>query len=380
MSRLKRTFFSLLMLVMLLVVLVAGLEGALWLFAPMQQHEWLESVPDGHVLYRMEPLQKLDNARGNIVRINKHGFRGPDYEFQRPPGTLRIEVFGGSCAFEYFSSSDDKTWPGALEKKLRERLNMPVEVLNLALPGFNNFVGKINYLCHGRAFQPNVVIVYETYNDMGNRKFRDLETTPYRPMSSTTNRPLWMRIARMTQIGRRARVMYFTLTKRSMEGAYVMTDEKKEPDLAKPVHPNAFAWYRRNLEDFALLTRSDNVLCVLCSQAFLGSRESIQKPEIRNALEFAKDRCGMTLELLVETYERFNEIMKEVARQYDCIFFDGYNAVPHDLDHIRDSVHFFDAGSEILAEQLARTLLQDDRFMAVVRRVRAEAVEPRPSS
>lgn len=376
-TRLTRLVYALSMLIGVPLLCILLLEGALWVFAPVKFHEWLAAIPDGHILGRLEPFQVVDNARGNQVRINKDGFRGPDYAYAKPPGTLRLEVFGGSCAFEYFSSSDEKTWPGALEKKLRERLQMPVEVINLALPGLDNFVGKINYLCNGRAFHPDVVIVYEAFNDMGNRRFRDLETVPYRHMGSTSNRPLWMRIARMTQIGRRGRVVYFTLAGRSMEGAYVKTDEKKEPDLAKPVHPNAFAWFRKNLEDFALLTRSDDVLLVLGSQAFIADRKNIKDPEIREALAYAPDRCGMTLELLVDTYERFIEIEKDVAEKNNAIFFDGYNAVPHDLKHIRDNVHFFDLGSEVLAEALAQRLLGDPRFQKLVARVRAEA---KPSS
>lgn len=367
-----RIVYALSMLVGIPLLCIALLEAGLWLFAPVKYHEWLAPVPDGHILGRMEPYQVVDNARGNLVRINKYGFRGPDYTFEKRPGVLRIEVFGGSSAFEYFSSSDEKTWPGALEKKLKERLNMEVEVINLALPGFTNFIGKINYLCNGRAFKPDVVITYETYNDMGGRKFRDLEKVPYRPMGSTTNRSWWMRLARMSQIGRRGRVVYFTMTNRSMEGAYVVTDEKKEPEIARPIHPKAWAWYRQNLNDFALLTKSDEVLCVLCSQGFLGTRENIKDPKIQDALKFGIDRTGMTLEIMVEAYEKSCEILRDIAEQNGCVFFDGYRSVPHDLEHIRDAVHLFDKGSEALAEAMATAFLKEPRFMSVVERVRAE--------
>jgi len=370
--RRRRIVFGLTALFGVGLFLLGALEAALWLFAPLSFHEWLVWIPDGNILGRLQPNQTADNAGGNQVHINKYGFRGPDYTYRKAPGTLRIAVFGGSSAFEFLSSSDEKTWPGAVEKKLRDRLHMPVEVINLALPGMDNFQAKINYLCNGRAFKPDVAIFYEAVNDLGGRRFRKLDSVPFTQMGPVQNRPLWMDLARKTQIGRRARIIYFNLIGRSMEGLYVHTDEKKEPIIGQPIHPDAWAWYRRNLEDEATFTRTDGVLCVLCSQAMLGSRESIKKPEIQKALEFSPDRCGMTLEILVDVYEHMCEVARDVANKYDCIFFDGYHAVPHDLDHIRDSVHFFDKGSEALAQAMTEHLLTEPRFMAVVERVRRE--------
>lgn len=71
---------------------------------------------------------------------------------------------------------------------------MPVEVINPALAGISSFDSKINTLCFGRAFEPDAIIVYHAWNDMG--RLRRLESTPFPPARSPRNRPLWMRIAR----------------------------------------------------------------------------------------------------------------------------------------------------------------------------------------
>lgn len=373
----KKIVFALALLLGVTFICAGLLEAGLWLLAPLEYHEWLVWVPDGNILGRYKPGQVADNASGHHVRINKYGFRGPDYEYNKSPGTLRIAVFGGSAAFDFMSSSDEKTWPGAVELKLRQRLKMPVEVMNLALPGMDNFQAKINYLCNGRAFKPDVAIFYEGVNDLGNRRFRSLETIPYLQMGSVSNRPLWMEWARKTQIGRRGRVLYFGLTGRSIEGAYVHTDAAREPAIARPIHQKAWDWYRRNLEDQARFTSADGVLCVLCSQAMLASNESLRLPEIRKTLEFAPDRCGVTLEMLVDIWGRMCRIGQEVADKYDCIYVDGYHAVPHDLNHLRDGVHLFDQGSEVLAEAMASRLMGDPRFMNLTERVRAEAASNR---
>ena len=66
------------------------------------------------------------------------------------------------------------------------------------------------------------------------------------------------------------------------------------------------------------------------------------------------------------------ETIQDVAKAEGAIYVDGYAAVPHDLRHIRDSVHLFDAGSEALAEGMAKTLLADPRFIKLVESVRSE--------
>jgi hypothetical protein len=164
-------------------ILVCGLlggillaEAALWIVAPVRFHEWMLWVPDGHIKGRAEPGQVFQTADGFDVRINRLGFRGPDYAWQPAPGTLRLAAFGGSSTFCYHARGDENTWPGRLAALLAEALAMPVEVVNLGLPGFDASTSKINYLVTGRALHPHVALLYHTWNDL--KKFRTLESGP----------------------------------------------------------------------------------------------------------------------------------------------------------------------------------------------------------
>lgn len=343
-------------------------EAALWIFAPIPFKEPIDYQPDGHLRAIPKPNQVVRNQSGHEIRINKYGFRGPDYAFENTPGTLRIAVFGGSAAFCFRASGREKTWPGALEIMLADRLQMPVEVINLGVPGYNVFTSKINYLCFGRAFRPDAIIVYHTWNDM--KRFRELAVTPHSAAGVAKGRPLWKNLARRTQLGRRGFHAKWNLKRRRAEDS-ARQAEDTGMDADAPVDEKAIRWERANFVDFAELAKRDGVLPVLVSQASLYKKENMNDREIRvrgaDCLEFVK----MTFPVTVQTWLRVSGMIEKVANEHGAIFVDGYNAVPADLDHLHDHVHLYDAGCEALAKAIARSLLEDSRFIELTERVRS---------
>ena len=236
----RRWALRLVIMLLALVVAIGLCEALLWIVAPIKYHEWMLWQAEGHIRGRAMPNQVFKTADGHEVRINKYGFRGPDHTYEKPRGTLRIVVFGGSSSFCYHAAGEESTWPEVLESRLRERLDIPVEVVNLALPGFSAFTSKFNYLCYGRAFHPDAVLVYHTWNDM--LSFRTMENTPYYYRHPLGNKPLWQRIARATQIGRRGRHFLWTAKGRYLEGHL----QEVHPGADRPASPKVFALERKN--------------------------------------------------------------------------------------------------------------------------------------
>ena len=361
----KRWWFSCLVLAGSILFAIGLSEAALWVVAPIPYDEWMIYENEGHIRYRALPNQVVKNRFGQDIQINKYGFRGPNYAFDKPAGTLRIAVLGESSAFCY-NSAEDKSWPGALRIKLERRLHMPVEVVNLALPGFDIFNSKVNYMAYGLAFHPDAVIVYHTWNDM--KGFRALEEVPYWPRGPIANKPLWQRIARGTQIGRRARNVTFAVTGHQLESKY-RAEKGSGARSDRELNPKSYAWEERNFRDIVMLAASDGVLPILVTQATLVTRETIDKPEVQAALLSTSRAVGMTLPRVADTWIKVSALVESVARETDSVFVDGYGAVPHDVKYLEDHVHLWDAGSEVLAEAIADTLVKDPRFLQVAARV-----------
>ncbi len=92
------------------------------------------------------------------VHFDAFGFRGPERERERPPGTLRILVFGASNVFG-FDMDDHQTFPLQLERELGVRLGAPVEVFNGGVGGFDPWL-----TCHwaslrSPALEPDLIIL-----------------------------------------------------------------------------------------------------------------------------------------------------------------------------------------------------------------------------
>lgn len=97
-------------------------------------------------------------------RINTAGGRGPEWVEQKPAGTIRVVALGESSTFGA-GNPEDQTWPALLEKALREKHGLNVEVLNSGIPG-QRIAGMLEHLpAVMDKYHPDVVVHYGGYNE-----------------------------------------------------------------------------------------------------------------------------------------------------------------------------------------------------------------------
>ena len=113
--------------------------------------------------YDSDPRGYFDEQGGLRYRINRHGFRGPDFERQKAPGTQRLLVLGDSFTFGEGVRFED-TFARRLEGLLDEG-DGPVEVLNLGVSGWATRHEILYLEREGLAFGPDLVLVVYVLND-----------------------------------------------------------------------------------------------------------------------------------------------------------------------------------------------------------------------
>lgn len=118
------------------------------------------------VRYDGDPRGYFDADGGLRYRINRHGFRGPEWSEHKAPGTLRVMLLGDSFVF-----GEGVRWPDTLGEQLEvilgNDLGRPVEVINVATSGWSTQDEGIYLTKVGRAFEPDLVLVVYVLNDAG---------------------------------------------------------------------------------------------------------------------------------------------------------------------------------------------------------------------
>ncbi len=121
--------------------------------------------PNKRLVYELAPGLNRTFG-GKTLRTNRAGLRADrEIAARKPPGVVRLVGIGDSGMFGW-SVNQGEDYLAVLERNLRRRGRTPVEVLNLAVPGYNTFQEVEMLRDRGLAYQPDVVIVGWNDNDV----------------------------------------------------------------------------------------------------------------------------------------------------------------------------------------------------------------------
>ena len=349
---------ALLLLASVLVMLALG-ELGLRFFAPVPYSMNVVYKADGHVGERLHRFQTYRLADGGTVTINSHGFRGAEFEEEKPSGVVRIVALGGSSTFSY-QTGDAAIWTRRLQDLLRADFGPGVEVLNGGTPGYTVFDSKVNYLYRIRDLSPDALIVYHTWNDL--KLFRTIERkgmpsrTPYRVIHPVRS---WLR---QFQLAWRLRALVQGNGALPPRETVVPDDERAGPEKIES-GGRAHLWEQQNFDDLALWARNDGVLPVFASQAGLLAPETIDDEAVRSVVY--AEYVGLSYEEILRNWLAVREIVRASAARHDALFVDVYAAVPHTREYLHDHVHLTRSGNEAVARAFYAALQSDSRFRAL---------------
>lgn len=121
------------------------------------------------LIYNESPIRLMvPNQHYSTLNINSFGFRGAEITKEKQENTYRIFLVGGSTVFGAGATSDAATISGFLQKKFdNAKLPFNVEVINAGTPGSHSLWESYYVKTTIREFKPDLVIVYDGWNDAG---------------------------------------------------------------------------------------------------------------------------------------------------------------------------------------------------------------------
>ncbi len=269
--------------------------------------------------YKMRPVVHRAPATGNYesFRINRLGFRGPDFDPKNKPGAKRIICAGDSNTIG-LNVKEEETWPARLAQSLNRQAPGGFEVINA---GFNAYTSS-HYLSLIRAelldYSHDILIVYGGVNDQD----------PERKLAVREGRTLVKDLHQLLYY----RSIFYTL---ALEKLSVMRSDSPVP---MTVYDG----------DRYLKTFADNTTAIidLCRKKNV---RVVFVREIINGDEQVTKRMDKEMALLKDLCEKQNVEYLDPARP----FRDSQQA---GVKVFSDAIHLGSAGYAILADNLSRYL------------------------
>ncbi len=128
-------------------------------------------LPSATLHHQMRPLAQVAGPDGRIrFRTNSLGLRGPEPDIPPPEDTLRILLLGDETVLGPWLP-DPYTLPARLERDLKDRLDVPVEVVNGGVPGAAPVLSSLMWDHVLQKLEPDIVILHVDMSDVADETF-----------------------------------------------------------------------------------------------------------------------------------------------------------------------------------------------------------------
>ena len=293
------------------------------------------------------------------VDVNSFGFRGPEIQMPKPPGTFRIFALGESSTFGWKGvTSHEQAWPAVLEAKLRTaHPDRQIEIVNAGVPGYTSIEQRINFMLRISHLQPDAILIYHGNNDLNWSWVPDLETKLVYGRGKSIGPP--------DTLARLIDYSYVLMEIRSRLNLFGRSSSAKHdtPD------PAAIRMLQNNLA--ALIADARRAGAMVAIGTFAHGMNEIGEPGLFSADEakLGVPTVGRWFEHLGpqgarRSFPVYNDMVRGLARAEGIPLAEPAKAVPPTPDFLTDWCHFTLKGEQRMGQIWFDTLEQAGWFGA----------------
>jgi lysophospholipase L1-like esterase len=336
----SRLFLSLLIVVTLLL----ALEGVVRL------RQWIKYGTVGS-FYAFElheasglrvPAPGVTAGREHVIEVNSLGFRGPELDLPKPAGRVRIGYLGGSTTFCAEASSNETTWPELVRDGIAERFpDATFDIVNAGAAAYSSKHSLSNLEHRVAPTDPDIVVIYHGTNDISQDARTQAKAAGL--LTEEDDTPSWLA---NISVGWQLIEKNFSARARQDTGG-----EKLDFDMAAGT-----AAFRERLTALVRAAQAEARTVVLITFAHKVRREQDVATRSRASVTSLYWLPFMTVESVMEAFDAYNVVVREVAAATGAVLVDGENGIPGDDLHFTDSVHLTDAGCALQAARVLDAL------------------------
>lgn len=309
-----------------------------------------------------------------LIETDKYGFLTNDQEleYNKLPDEIRIATIGGSTTANV-NLQFDKNWPGYIGGSLQKDFpNKHFRIINAGVPGFDTSQSVANLALRVMPFKPDIVIIYHAYNDLkairNNIVFRPdyshIHTLPY-GFHKEPNFMLKMLNNSMFYVRMRNKKLEANKTLSKLERLKDPMGTANRISSIPEYAENTFEQHIRILINIARAGGSKVILSTFATlhdpkldytkSETINSLSDFQKQNLGSMLDFTP---GLTLEGIFDGISRYNDVIRNIAAEEECVLVDNANELPHMEQYFVDRVHFSKAGAEYMANNFYSDIVQ----------------------
>ncbi len=351
------TALALLLLIALVVVVGAAETGLRLLMA--KRHGTAATVEQYFAVdQRIGIPVPIASLRLGRIQTSSLGFRGPEIPVPKPADMKRIAFVGASTTWCAEVSGNDNVWTHLVTEDLRKHFQgSNIDYVNAGVPGYRAQDSLKNFEQRVAGLRPDIVVIYHATNDMSGELRRLAAANGLIPEAKGTP-PSWL--ARQS--------LLWNLAEKNVRIWVAQSNAEKNVGRLEVEAATLGGAFRADLAN--LVRRAQDVAAVVAVATFSvrirrGQTEEQQLQSAASALYYMP---FMTPSGLIESYARYNQVIREVAADTGALLIEGEHDIPGDAQHFTDSVHFTDAGSRAMANRISSALRLSPRVEAVLAR------------
>jgi len=314
--------------------------------------------------FYMKGLDTLEQ-RNYSVTIDSNGFIENGNIIQPNPD-LRIIFFGGSTTETLFVDEKNR-FPSIVERSLRNAMNQKVVVHNAGVSGNNSMHSNLALIAKGIPLKPDFVVLMHNIND-----FSLLSKTDSYWVSPISRALVSKNFSPFFTIEDSARSLTFKALKKIKNFLFPNLYDYLKPRLfsnlnlhkdefkgfrskASVFDTEAEKQFRSSLITFVKLAETWGIKPILMTQFNRVKRDDPIFQQFYKSLPRGSD---ISPEEFVQSYQEFNDIIREVAKQSNIPLIDLELLVPKSKEYIYDPVHLNDEGSKYVANIISNQIIK----------------------